>query len=95
MPATGPHISARALLSMTGDLGAESVAYAELAGRIRVLITDGRILAGTRLPSERELAAHAGRSRTTIVAAYQELRDAGYLLTRPGSGSRGAAGSSF
>ena len=88
MSATGPRISARALLSMTGDLGAESVAYTELAGRIRVLIADGRILVGTRLPSERELATHAGRSRTTIVAAYQELRDSGYLLSRQGSGSR-------
>lgn len=73
---------------MTGALGTESIAYAELAGRIRVLITDGRIPVGTRLPSERELAAHAGRSRTTIVAAYQELRDSGYLLSRQGSGSR-------
>lgn len=88
MSATGPRISARALLSMTGDLGAESIAYAELAGRIRVLITDGRIPVGTRLPSERELAAHLGRSRTTIVAAYQDLRDTGYLLSRQGSGSR-------
>lgn len=73
---------------MTGALGTETIAYAELAGRIRVLITDGRIPVGTRLPSERELAAHAGRSRTTIVAAYQELRDSGYLLSRQGSGSR-------
>jgi DNA-binding transcriptional MocR family regulator len=73
---------------MTGDLGAETVAYSELAGRIRVLIADGRIPVGTRLPSERELASHTGRSRTTIVAAYQELRDSGYLLSRQGSGSR-------
>ncbi len=73
---------------MTGDLGAESVAYSELAGRIRVLIADGRIPVGTRLPSERELAMHTGRSRTTIVAAYQELRVNGYLVSRQGSGSR-------
>lgn len=81
-------MSARALLSMTGDLGAEPVAYTELAGRIRVLIADGRIAVGTRLPSERELAVLAGRSRTTIVATYQALRDSGHLVSRQGSGSR-------
>lgn len=73
---------------MTGGLGAESVAYAELAGRIRTLITDGRIPVDTRLPSEREFAVHAGRSRTTIVAAYQSLRESGHLISRQGSGSR-------
>ncbi len=81
-------MSARALLSMTGDLGVEAVAYSELAGRIRVLIADGRIPVDTRLPSERELAAGAGRSRTTIVATYQALRESGHLVSRRGSGSR-------
>lgn len=81
-------MSARGLLSMTGDLGAESVAYTELAGRIRTLIADGRVPVETRLPSERELAAASGRSRTTIVAAYQALRDSGHLVSRRGSGSR-------
>lgn len=81
-------MSARALLSMTGDLGAETVAYTELAGRIRTLIADGRIPVDTRLPSERELATHARRSRTTIVATYQALRDSGHLVSRQGSGSR-------
>ena len=83
-------MSARALLSMTGDLGAEAVAYTELAGRIRTLIADGRIPVDTRLPSERELATHARRSRTTIVATYQSLRDSGHLVSRQGSGSRAA-----
>ncbi|WP_239453242.1 MULTISPECIES: PLP-dependent aminotransferase family protein [Microbacterium] len=86
--ATGTRMSARALLSMTGDLGAEAVAYTELAGRIRTLISDGRIPVDTRLPSERELASLARRSRTTIVATYQALRDSGHLVSRQGSGSR-------
>ena len=34
------------------------------------------------------MAAQTGRSRTTIVAAYQALRDAGYLVSQQGSGSR-------
>lgn len=88
MAALGTRLSARTLLSMTGDLGTERVAYTELAGRIRVLIADGRIPVGTTLPSERELAALSGRSRTTIVATYQALRDSGHLVSRQGSGSR-------
>jgi DNA-binding transcriptional MocR family regulator len=42
---------------------------------------------GTRLPAERELALQLGISRTTVTAAYAELRDAGYLQSVRGSGS--------
>src|SRR5690606_4047068 len=58
-----------------------------LADRIRLLILDGRIATGTRLPAERELAAQLGVSRTTVTAAYAELRAAGYLESLRGSGS--------
>lgn len=51
---------------MAGGLGAEAVAYQELAGRIRILIADGRIPVGTRLPAERELAVALGRSRERL-----------------------------
>lgn len=61
--------------------------YLALASRIRLLVTEGRILAGTRLPAERPLAAALGVSRTTIVAAYGSLKDAGFLLSAQGSGS--------
>ena len=63
------------------------VAYRDLADQIRLLIVDGRITAGARLPSERELAAATGLSRTTTARVYAELRDAGLLLSRRGSGS--------
>ena len=42
---------------------------------------------GTRLPSERDLTAALGVSRTTVTRAYAELRDRGYLASRQGSGS--------
>lgn len=58
-----------------------------LADRIRLLILDGRIAYGTRMPAERELAAHLRVSRTTITAAYSTLRDGGYLDSHRGSGS--------
>jgi len=63
------------------------VAYRDLADQIRLLIVDGRITAGSRLPSERELAAATGLSRTTTARVYAELRDAGLLRSRRGSGS--------
>jgi DNA-binding transcriptional MocR family regulator len=72
-------------------------AYLALADRIRLLILDGRVSLGTRLPSERELAQQLELSRTTVSAAYASLRDAGYLESVRGSGSvaklptRGAA----
>lgn len=61
--------------------------YHALAERIRLLVLDGRVPAGTRLPAERDLAAGLGLSRTTVSAAYGALRDAGFLESRQGSGS--------
>jgi DNA-binding transcriptional MocR family regulator len=52
-----------------------------------LLIVDGRVGLGVRLPGERELAQALGVSRTTLTAAYGRLRDNGYLLSRRGSGS--------
>lgn len=61
--------------------------YAVLSGRLREVITDGRLPAGARMPSERELTVALGLSRTTVTRAYEQLRDQGYLRTRQGSGS--------
>ncbi len=52
-----------------------------------MLLTDGRIPSGTRLPSERELTEALDVSRTTVARAYAELRDHGFLVSRQGSGS--------
>ncbi len=62
-------------------------AYRALADRIRLLVVDGRITLGTRLPAERDLAAQLGISRTTVAAAYRSLRGDGYLTSLRGSGS--------
>lgn len=82
-------LSARALaLLIVGwrDL-AQGPAYAALADRIRLLILDGRIALGTRLPAERELASQLVLSRTTVSAAYADLRQSGHLDSVRGSGS--------
>lgn len=80
-------LSARALDALLTEWRSDLPAYAALADRIRLLVLDGRIPLGTRLPAERDLAGHLGVSRTTITATYGELRDSGYLTSVRGSGS--------
>src|SRR3954452_10630103 len=82
-------LSARALASALGSWRglSTSPAYAALADRIRLLVLDGRLALGTRLPAERELAAQLELSRTTVSAAYAELRESRYLDSVRGSGS--------
>jgi DNA-binding transcriptional MocR family regulator len=64
----------------------ESPAFRGLAESLRVVITDGRIPVGVRLPSERQLMEALDVSRTTVTRAYGELRDHGFLVSRQGSG---------
>ncbi|MBX3195316.1 MAG: PLP-dependent aminotransferase family protein [Microbacteriaceae bacterium] len=82
-------LSARALgaLLQNWRTSGTGPAYSALADRIRLLVLDGRLPLGTRLPAERELAAHLGLSRTTVSAGYADLRESGYLDSIRGSGS--------
>ncbi|WP_423920032.1 PLP-dependent aminotransferase family protein [Frigoribacterium sp. 2-23] len=81
-------VSSRALGVLLDSWRASSgPGYLALAERIRLLVLDGRLPVGTRLPSERELAAHLGVSRTTVAASYAALRDGGHLVSVRGSGS--------
>ncbi|WP_022883501.1 PLP-dependent aminotransferase family protein [Glaciibacter superstes] len=80
-------VSARALESLLGEWRSGSSAYAALADRIRLLILDGRIPTDSRLPAERDFSTRLGLSRTTVAAAYRQLRDAGFLISVRGSGS--------
>lgn len=68
--------------------GGSGPAYRLLAHRIRSAVLDGRLAAGSGLPSERELSIALSVSRTTVAAAYAVLRDDGWLDSRRGSGSR-------
>lgn len=62
-------------------------AYRQLAQALRMLVMDGRVGLNVRLPGERELATALGLSRTTVAAAFDRLRDQGFLESRQGSGS--------
>ena len=81
-----PVISAQRVASLAGDFP-RSPAYLGLAESLRVLIGDGRIGIGVRLPSERELTGVLDVSRTTVTRAYEVLREAGYAEARRGSGT--------
>ncbi|MEU9075287.1 PLP-dependent aminotransferase family protein [Kitasatospora sp. NPDC048538] len=67
--------------------GPRRPAYRTLAGQIRLLVTEGRLPVGARLPAERELATALELSRTTVATAYETLRAEGYLRSRRGAGS--------
>ncbi|WMD18326.1 PLP-dependent aminotransferase family protein [Achromobacter seleniivolatilans] len=69
---------------------------------LRVLILDGALGPGIKLPASRTLAASLGMARDTVENAYVQLQRDGYIVRRGGSGSyvsgtvgaelRGAAG---
>jgi DNA-binding transcriptional MocR family regulator len=80
-------IGARALRDQLGDWRSEAPAYESLADRVRLLLLDGRISTGIRLPAERELADALELSRTTVAAAYRRLREAGFASSLQGSGT--------
>src|ERR1700712_3944506 len=66
---------------------ASGPAYLGLADGLRMLIVDGRLPVGAQLPSERALADALRVSRTTVTAAYAQMRDDGYLNGRRGARS--------
>jgi DNA-binding transcriptional MocR family regulator len=80
--------SARQLARLVGDLSADRPPrYAALAARVRLLVADGRVPLGTRLPAERDLAAALALSRATVTAAYARLREDGWARARQGAGT--------
>ena len=64
---------------------------AALQRQLRSAILDGRLRPGLRLPATRALAANAGVSRNTALAAYDLLLAEGYIEARHGSGTFVAA----
>ncbi|WP_206051545.1 PLP-dependent aminotransferase family protein [Nocardioides ferulae] len=79
-------VTAARTATLVGDFDRRP-AYEGLARALTELIGDGRIPTGTRLPSERDLTARLGVSRTTVARAYGLLRDSGYAESRRGAGT--------
>ncbi len=85
----GPLEFARAL----GPWGeGDGATYRRLAAALRTAIRRGDVGPGERLPAERVLARLLAVSRTTVVAAYDVLRQENWLESRQGSGTRVCSG---
>ena len=61
---------------------------AGLERALRDAIRDGRLPAGTLLPSTRSVASDYSMARATVVAAYEQLAIEGYLVAHQGAGTR-------
>jgi GntR family transcriptional regulator/MocR family aminotransferase len=68
-------------LDLNGRSGPRS---SQVAHALIDAIAGGQVHDGDRLPSTRTMAATFGLARTAVVAAYEELTAAGFLVARPG-----------
>ncbi len=73
-------------LSVLAPIARSSIVDA-VVERIRGEILGGRIAAGSRLPSEREMALALGINRLTLRAALARLEAVGLIITRHGAGT--------
>lgn len=69
------------------DSAAELPVGVQLSWRLRALIATGRLAAGERLPSFRQLAGWAGVNVNTVRAVYAGLEEAGLVVSRQGQGT--------
>lgn len=82
-------MEARALANSFGTwaAGKGSLQHKLTSALVRA-IRLGLLAPGMRLPSERSLAEALSLSRTTVVSAYDNLREEGWIESRTGSGTR-------
>src|SRR6516164_11319657 len=74
-------------LWMTRPLPPPRSLTGELVARVADDITSGKIAPGSRLPTEQELIAATGVSRTVVREAVAALRAEGLVVTRQGVGA--------
>jgi DNA-binding FadR family transcriptional regulator len=85
-PVEGARASSAETLASIGPIARSSVVDA-VADRLRGEILAGRLPAGARIPSERELSFALGVNRLTLRAALARLDALGLITTRHGSGT--------
>ena len=74
-------------LDLVLDREGDAALYRQIAEQIKDRISDGRLPAGTRLPTVRQLAADVGVTRLTIQNAYGELQSGGWVEATVGRGT--------
>ena len=87
--------AAETIRGMLDDLSADhdQPRYHQVAGAVRSAVANGSFPIGMRLPAERDLARDLRISRTTVVAAYEQLRREQVVVSRRGSGTYVRGGS--
>jgi GntR family transcriptional regulator len=68
------------------DVTSRTPIYRQLADQVRSAIARGRLAAGQRLPSVRDLSRQLVINPNTVAKVYTELERDGLLVTRPGLG---------
>jgi DNA-binding transcriptional MocR family regulator len=61
--------------------------HRDITAALAADIASGLLKAGDEMPSQRELADRLGINFTTVTRAYQEARERGLLVARPGQGT--------
>lgn len=71
--------------AITLEEDSERPMYRQLCAALREAIVAGVLDPGVRLPSTRTLAGELEVSRNTVLAAYEDLVDEGYVESRVGA----------
>ena len=80
-------VSDGTVLPLALDRHAAEPMHRQLYDQMRALILDGRLKAGSRLPSSRTLSRELAISRNTVTGAFDQLFAEGYLVGKVGAGS--------
>jgi GntR family transcriptional regulator / MocR family aminotransferase len=75
------------LCSWQIDRDSETPLFRQIYQQIRAAILSQTLRRGTKLPSTRALASQIGVSRASVISAYEQLFDEGYISGQVGSGS--------
>lgn len=73
---------------LTVDPGGPTPPFEQVRRQLTLLVETGRLVAGERLPSVRQLAEDLGLATGTVARSYRELEAAGLVTTRRGAGTR-------
>ncbi len=68
------------------DRGSALPLHEQVSDYLRSLMNSGTLLPNDRLPGQRKLTEYMGVSRTTIITAFEQLRNEGMIISHPQSG---------
>ncbi|BAV05998.1 GntR family transcriptional regulator / MocR family aminotransferase [Filimonas lacunae] len=83
----GSPITEQIIAAITLDSSHERAVYLQLADAILVLVREGKLRSGQKLPGTRDVAALLHINRITVSKAYEELQMQGWLESTVGRGT--------